>query len=473
MPSRFRRYSLSRRHLLQSLGLGAAAAPLLPLMNASGQDLEGVIPKRLLLLYSPDGIAARDWNTPVDWRPTGSETDFTFHFIHEPLTPMKHKIAVPWGLTLTAAGAGEAHAHGMAGLWTGATLNGPSGNVSFDGGNGHLTGWGSGPSVDQILAEASGSSLPYAEPKDGATQETAYRTVELGAQPGNPTSLTRMIYSGANSPIHPESDAQAAFSRLFAGVVPSGEQTAPDPALERLKLQRGAVVDVLKNDLSRVRTKVGSEDYYKLDAHLEGLLAIEQRLASEGGEVVTESCSVPAEPDDPGNGDQAYPADIRNMMDITAHMLACDVTRIASLQMSYGFSYVRHSWLGHTSQHHTMSHDNTDRRQELQEIDNWYSQQVLYLLQKLDSFPEGNGTVLDNTLVVWGRELGTTAHRFERSPIIVAGGSSLGVVQGRNLNYDGQQHAKLLVTIAQIMGLDINSVGDIEPDSGALSGLFV
>jgi len=454
------------------LGLGAAAAPLLPLFNASGQDLEGAPPKRLLLLYSPDGIAALNWNTAVDWRPTGTDTDFQFHFVHEPLTPIKHKVTVPWGLTLTAAGAGEAHAHGMAGLWTGATLNGPSGNATFDGGNGHLTGWGSGPSVDQIIAQASGPALPYAQAKDAAMQETAYRTVELGAQPGNPTSLNRMIYSGPNSPVHPESSAVAAFNRLFAGVVTSGGAVTPDADLERRKLEQGAIVDLLKNDLSRIRNKVGSEDYYKLDAHLEGLLAIEQRLANQGTGVGSASCSVPAGPVDAGFGDQAYPADIHNMMDITAHMLACDVTRIASLQMSYGFSYVRHSWLGHTSQHHTMSHDNTDRRQELQEIDNWYSQQVLYLLQKLDSFPEGNGTVLDNTLVVWGRELGTTAHRFERSPLIVAGGANLGVVQGRNLNYDGQQHAKLLVSIGQALGLETESVGDIAPNSGALSGLL-
>jgi hypothetical protein len=469
--TRFRRHGLSRRHLLQSLGLGAAAAPLLPLMNASGQGLEGAPPKRLLLLYTPDGIAARDWSTAVDWRPTGTETDFQFHFIHEPLTAIKHKITVPWGLTLTAAGAGEAHAHGMAGLWTGATLNGPSGNVSFDGGNGHLTGWGSGASVDQLIAQASGPALPYAEAKDAALQETAYRTVELGAQPGNPTSLNRMIYSAANSPIHPESNALAAFSRLFAGVSTSPGEEPIDAALERTMLEQGAIVDLLKNDLTRIRRKVGSEDYYKLDAHLEGLLAIEQRLAGQAGGVVTESCSLPPQPTESGSGDQAFPQDIRNMMDITAHMLACDVTRIASLQMSYGFSYVRHSWLGHTSQHHTMSHDNTDRRQELQEIDNWYSQQVLYLLQKLDSFPEGNGSVLDNTLVVWGRELGTTAHRFERSPLIVAGGANLGVVQGRNLNFDGQKHAKLLVSIAQVMGLETTTIGDIAPNSGPLSGL--
>lgn len=467
-----RRFGISRRRILASLGLGAAAAPLIPLLNASGQGLDPVAPKRLLLLYTPDGIAARDYNTAVDWRPTGSETEFDFHFVHQPLTPMKHKIAVPWGLTLSAAGAGEAHAHGMAGLWTGATLNGPSGNATFDGGNGHLTGWGSGPSVDQLIAQASGPGLPYVQPKDAMTQETAYRTVELGAQPGDPTSLTRMIYSEANSPVHPEASPKAAFDRLFAGVVPTAGEPMVDPDVLRTRLEQGAIVDLLKSDLSRIRKKVGSEDYYKLDAHLEGLLAIEQRLAGQSTDVVTQSCTVPGQPEGGGLGDQAYPGDIQNMMDITAHMFACDVTRIASLQMSYGFSYVRHSWLGHTSQHHTMSHDNTDRRQELQEVDNWYSQQVLYLLQKLDSFPEGDGTVLDNTLVVWGRELGTTAHRFERSPLIVAGGANLGVVQGRNLNFDGQKHAKLLVSIAQIMGYETESVGDIDPSSGALSGLF-
>lgn len=471
MTSPSRRYSLSRRHLLQSLGLGAAAAPLLPLMNASGQGLEGATPKRLLLLFTPDGVAARDWNTAVDWRPIGTETDFQLHYIHEPLAPLKHKLVVPWGLTLTAAGAGEAHAHGMAGLWTGSKLNGPSGNATFDGGNGHLTGWGSGPSVDQILANAAGPGLPYAAARDAAAQETAYRTVELGVQPGNPTSLNRMIYSGPDSPVHPESNPLAAFGRLFAGVTPGGGEAPVDPALERRQLEQGALVDLLKDDLGRIRRKVGAEDYYKLDAHLEGLLAIEQRLMGQEGGVVTESCSLPAEPVEGGFGDQAFPGDIRNMMDITAHMLACDVTRIASLQMSYAFSYVRHSWLGHTSQHHTMSHDNTDRRTELQQIDNWYSQQVLYLLEKLDSFPEGNGTVLDNTLVVWGRELGTTAHRFERSPLVVAGGANLGVPQGRNLDFDGQKHAKLLVSIARIMGLDTTSVGDIAPNSGPLAGL--
>ena len=132
------RFDVSRRQLLQSLGLGAAVGPLIPLLNASAQTAPR--PKRLLLLFTPDGMAAQNYNTTVDWKPTGTETAFNFHQIHVPLDPFKAKIVVPWGLTMSAGGAGEAHAFGMAGLWTGTTLPPPSAGVSFDGGNGHLTG---------------------------------------------------------------------------------------------------------------------------------------------------------------------------------------------------------------------------------------------------------------------------------------------------------------------------------------------
>jgi len=153
------RFGISRRRLLQGLGLGASVGPLIPLLNASGA--ESVRPKRLVLFFSPDGAAALDWANAVDWRPTGTETDFTFHAMHAPLEPHKSKVVVPWGLTLTAGGAGEGHAYGMAGIWTGATLSEPSAGADFDGGNGHRTGWGSGPSIDQIVAQAFGPNTPY------------------------------------------------------------------------------------------------------------------------------------------------------------------------------------------------------------------------------------------------------------------------------------------------------------------------
>ena len=86
--------------------------------------------------------------------------------------------------------------------------------------------------------------------------------------------------------------------------------------------------------------------------------------------------------------------------------------------------------------------------------------------------PEGNGTLLDNTLIVWGRELGSTSHRMDRVPMVIAGKAGGKLVTGRNLSFSGQQHAKLLVSIGQLMGLSsLTSVGDRSMNSGPLSGL--
>jgi hypothetical protein len=160
-------------------------------------------------------------------------------------------------------------------------------------------------------------------------------------------------------------------------------------------------------------------------------------------------------------------------MDIATHILACDVTRILTLQLSYGFSNVTHTWLGHTSAHHTMSHDDTDRRTELSAIDNWYSKQVATFLQKLDAVNEGSGTLLDNTLIVWGRELGNTSHRMDRVPFMMAGKAGGALRTGRFLNFDRQEHAKLLVSIAHLMGLQSTTkVGNRQTSAGPLAGLL-
>src|SRR5215471_74143 len=113
----------SRRGLLKSLGVGAGLAPFVPLLHVSGQEAK--IPKRLLLVYTPDGTPDSDapGGGPIDWMPTGTTTNFTLNAIHAPLAPFQSKLVVPWGLVMSAEGAGEQHAYGMAGLWTGASLH--------------------------------------------------------------------------------------------------------------------------------------------------------------------------------------------------------------------------------------------------------------------------------------------------------------------------------------------------------------
>ena len=467
------RFDLSRRRLIQGLGIGAAAGPLLPLLNADAQTAPR--PKRLLLIFTPDGAPALNFNTTIDWKPTGTEAAFMLQMIQAPLQSYAAKMVVPWGLTLTAGGAGEAHAYGMAGLWTGATLPGPSAGVSFDGGNGHLTGWGNAASIDQIIAQAYGPNMPYQRAANDANPETKYRSIALGVQCQSPNTLNRMTYTAPNAPISPEVDPVAAFTRIFAGVTPGGGTTpvTEDPAVTQRRNEQKALVDILKVDLAKIRTRVGAADYQKIDAHLEGVLAMERRLTPTISTTPPSAgCTLGTAPTKVTSNNAAFPAQVTSMMDIIAHAFACDVTRVMTLQLSYAFSHVVHSWLGHTSGHHDMSHDGTDRRTELQAIDNWYAKQIAYLVGQLDAVNEGNGTLLDNTLIVMGRELGSTAHRMDRSPLLLIGKAGGALRTGRFLNYDKQEHVKLLVAICQLMGMSTTSIGDRVTNSGPLAGLL-
>ncbi len=457
----------SRRDLLLALGISAGFAPLLPLLNASAQDAGPAGPKRLLLLYSPDGIPAAGWNNSLNWRPTGGETDFTFHELHSPLAPYRSKVVVPFGMSMTVAGAGEAHAHGMAGLWSAAELKGPGNGANFDGGNGNRTGWGSAPTIDQILAQNFGPEMPYQVPADAPTQQTRFRTFELGVESGNPSSLNRMIYRGDDEPLNPEDNPERAFNTIFAGVSPSGEEPEVDVEAERKKAEELALLNIDRASLSKIRKQVGSLDYYKIDRHLESLLELEQSL-NVPSVTPSDHCSIP----DVSGGN--FPTKVRSMMDIIASTFACDLTRIMSLQMSHGFSDIAHgSWAsgaGGTG-HHTYAHNGNDNTVAQTAIDKWYCSQVAYLVGLLDSIPEGDGTVLDNTLICWGRELGNTAHQFYDYPGIMIGGAGGALRTGRNLNVSGSKHVQWLVSILNLMGHSTNTLGNISPNSGPLPGL--
>jgi hypothetical protein len=458
---------LSRRKLLKALGISAGFAPLLPLLNASGQEAGSSGPKRLLLVYSPDGVAAADWNDSINWRPSGSVTDFTFHEIHSPLEPFKQKIVVPWGMEMTAAGAGEQHAHGMAGCWSASELKGPGAGADFDGGNGNRTGWGSGPSIDQVIAQNFGPDMPYAVAADDPNQETRFRTLELGVDCGNAHSVHRMIYRGEDQPLNPEDDPRRAFDTIFEGVTPGGQEPTVDYAAEQRRAEDLALLNLDRASLAKIRGKVGRLDYDKIDRHLESLLEVEQGLNAPVGGVTAAGCTIPTVGDP-----RSFPYEVRSMIDIIASTFACDLTRVMSFQMSRGFSNVSHGdWApgaGNTG-HHEYAHNGNDDTAAQIAIDKWYATQVAYLLELLDSIPEGEGTVLDNTLVCWGRELGNTAHQFYDYPGLMMGGAGGGLQGGRNLDVSGSGHVQWLVSIANLMGHDINSFGNIQPNSGGLN----
>jgi hypothetical protein len=262
-----------------------------------------------------------------------------------------------------------------------------------------------------------------------------------------------------------------------SGGTPTTTPPPADPAAARIRAERQASLNLLKGEIPKIRAMVGPADFQKIDAHLEGLLALERLNTSAGTPPppppAGSNCALPPASADvaSASNNAGYRTQVTQMMDITTALLACDVTRVVTLQLSYAFSNVVHTWLGHTKGHHTLCHDGIDERAPLSAIDLWYSQQVAYLLGKLDAVSEGSGTLLDNTLIAWGHENGSTAHRQDNVPFMLAGKAGGALRTGRFVNFQGKPHAALLVSIAQLMGLDITSVGNINKNTGPLAGL--
>jgi len=434
----------SRRTFLQGLGAAGVLLPFLPTLSRESEAAPGDGPRRIVLLFSANGTLHENWV------PSGSENDFTLGSILAPLTPYQDRMVVLDGLQVSRDGVGDGHQKGMGHLWTGSRLL--EGGEFEGGGNSGTAGWGGGISVDQHIANAIGD-------------ETAYRSLEFGVQTKGATVWSRMSYSAPNQPIAPEDSPSSMFDRLFA------DFDLDSTELAKIKARRQSVIDVVKGDLDQIIGDQSSEDRIKLEAHLDSIRSVEQRINTE-----VPACEPPLAPGgfDEGANDN-FPEVAQRQMDIMAMALGCDMTRVASLQFSRSVSSTRFSWLGHDKSHHELSHlGNSDPEMinGITQVNTWYAEQVKYLMDALAAIPEGDGSVLDNTLIVWGNELSRgNSHGNDPVPFVLLGGASGALEMGRYLQYDGVRHNRLLVSLCHAMGLDDQSFGNTDGGSGGLAGL--
>jgi hypothetical protein len=439
----------SRRELLASLGASAALAPFVPLLNASGQ--ESTVPKRLVLFFTPHGTV---WN---NWRPTGTGTNFQLSRILASLAPVQKKIVVIDGLGVHDDGVGAPHTKGPALLWTGSPLRDDGKFERGDCSGGCTFGWNSGPSFDQVLAQR-------------LAGKTKFNSYELGVYPGGGAPGSHMIYSGDSKPVPPRQDPVAAWNELFA------DAARPMAETDVLHTKRQLTIDLLNGELSTLETRVASADKPKVQAHREALHQLESQLV---GPMV--QCSTPPKPvasEKPKDQPDAMPWMTDRQLELMVAAFSCDLTRIASFQFRQGendgFPY---RFLGVNDEHHLTSHETTpEAAEKLTKIYTWYTERFASFLMKLDAIPEGAGTMLDNTLVIWGSEIGTgPSHDFRNVPFIVAGGGANGVMGGQYLKVPkGTMHNRLIVSAMRYMGAsEINTYGSLDKESGPLAGLGI
>ncbi|HET9930398.1 MAG TPA: DUF1552 domain-containing protein, partial [Polyangiaceae bacterium] len=323
------------------------------------------------------------------------------------------------------------------------------------------SGWGSGISLDQYLAQK-------------LNPMTTFKSLQVGVHVRDTEVRARISYLAADQPVPPREDPQDVYNALF-GAVTGGAGPS-----QRLLAQRKSVFDLTKGELTRLKKFLGTDDQQKLEAHASSIRDIEQRLTAMPAMMPstgTTACAKPTLDKTDLTDDDLYLRAGRTQMDMAAAALACDQTRILTFQWSYSESEHLFQFLNINGNHHAISHDFSSSGagyDNYNKIQTWYVQQFLYFLQKLDSYKEGDRTLLDNCVVLWATEIGeSTQHDLTMMPYVLAGTCGGKLKSGRFLDMSSNRkdNNQMLVSLGQAMGDDLTSFGDPSGATGPLNGL--
>lgn len=434
---------LSRRTLLRGLGT-AMALPWLEAMTprrllAATAATNPASPLRMGFFYVPNGVHMQHW-TP--------ENDFCLCDlppILNALAPFREKMLVLTGLAQDNAfakgdGPGD-HARSLAAFLTGAHPK------KTDGANIR-----NGVSVDQAAAQKVGdrTRLPSLE-----------LGLERGAQAGNCDSGYSCAYSSNISwrsetmPMAKEINPRAVFDRLFAA--DSSAETA-----SRAARYKSSILDYVLEDAAKLKTRVGQADNRKLDEYFSAVREIERRMASvpKGGDRGTEGIDYPR----PTGVPKDYQEHARLMLDMLALAYQSDATRISTFMFANEGSNRPYPMIGVTDGHHDLSHHGNDAKKQakISQINTFHIDQFAYLVGKLATMPEGDGTVLDHCMLVYGSGIGDgNRHNHNDLPVLLVGGANGTIATGRHLQYPKNTPLNnLYLNLLDRMGVPTDSLGD-------------
>jgi hypothetical protein len=439
---------MSRRNFLIKLGVSPAAAMFLMNLPSLSWAASAKRRQRLVFLFSPNGVI------PKHFWPDEDGEEFALKRILKPLEPFKDQLLTLQGVDNKIKGDGDGHMRGIGCLLTGIELF--PGDIQ--GGSDTPAGWSMGISVDQHI-----KNKLQADP---ATQ-TRFGSLEFGVMvPDRADTWTRMSYAGPNQPVAPISDPYQMFDKLYG------------QAKNRQLL--ASVLDELSEDFSKVQQMVSSEDRRILDEHLEMVRTVELELKAELAHQDEEKTAGHAVPKLPANVDEDndnMPQISRMQIELLVNSFLADFARIATVQITRSVGNARMRWLDIEEGHHQLSHEpdsNEKAYEKLIKINTWYCEQVAHLAKRLAETPEpgGDGSLLDNTTIIWTNELGKgNSHTRNDIPFVCVGGG-LGFKMGRAVKQNRVPHNRWLLSITEAMGHPEKTFGN--PDycgDGPLTGL--
>jgi hypothetical protein len=444
-------WHIPRRTFLRGLGTVVALPTLeamLPTRAAAAAAGAAGLPRRMAFVYVPNGI------NMAKWAPKGVGPDYELSPTLQPLAAHKSDFTVLSGLRHKKAygngdGGGD-HARASATYLTGCQARKTAGaNIRI------------GISVDQVAASRIGD-------------KTRFPSLELSCDRGQEAGSCDSGYSCAyqfniswrseNQPMNPEVEPKLVFDRLFGG----GSAGESAEARARRDLYDKSVLDFVRGQAKTLQSNLGSNDRRKLDQYFTAVREVERRIARNG-------TAPPAVPDGAVGdltAEYSFEQHVRLMFDLMALSFQTDTTRVATFLIAHDGSNRPYPFIGVPQGHHHVSHHRNEEASlnRLAIIDRWHVSQFGYFLDKLKGVTEGDGTLLDNCMIVYGAGIADgNAHAHTNLPTILAGRGGGTVKSGRHLACPAETPlTNLYLAMLDRMGTPTDRFGD---STGVLEGL--
>ncbi|MEE2637881.1 MAG: DUF1552 domain-containing protein [Acidobacteriota bacterium] len=433
--------TLPRRTILRGLGT-TLALPLLdgmvPALTALSQTAARPT-KRFGVVYLPNGVVINQWTPPPG-------PGFTLSPILRPLAPFRDQVVIVSGLTQNANGltakSGAVHGRCATKYLTGAIPR-PFGQEGND--------FRADISVDQLVARDLGANTPL------GSLELSLESGDKGAgtcDGGYSCTYSHTIaWRGPTTPLPMEHDPRVVFERLF------GDGGTTDPAARREQLRaRRSLLDSVTDKVASLRRGLGPGDAAKLDEYLDAVRDVERRIQA----AETQSDRELPVLDQPAGVPDTFASHAKLMFDLQVLAYQSDLTRVITFMVGREFSSRTYPEIGAPGGHHPLSHEHSDAsREQLIKINTHHAEQFAYYLDRLRSTPDGDGSLLDHTLVYYGAGMCEGDHQPWNLPLVLAGGGGGSVKGGRHLLLpDEPPLANLHLSVLDLLGLDIDGLHD-------------
>ena len=427
---------IDRRAFLHGIG-GTALA--LPVLDAMGAEVAEQTPRRFCALYTANGMALPRAENGIDewsWFPTAeSNGEFVFGRSTEPLSDFRQKLSFMGGLYHPSGP--KADPHTCSDMWlTGAPLHNPK------------PGMYNTVALDQVVAQHT---------KQHCRQPSLVLSIDAGT--GFLSRTGTISYNLEGRPIPAENNPRRVFNRLFRGDRESMES-------ERSRLQRRIkLVDAVADSARSLDRQLGKSDRQKMDQYLTSLNELESRMIASERWI-----DIPLKQQDYSHlnldaTSEGEPAEYyRTMFDLIALAFDADITRSVAFMLNredgMGISDSFPLKLGLSATHHKLSHaQDKDGQSQFAKYDRFLSQQLAHFFGRMDSYRDRNGSVLDNTIVLYGSGASTT-HTSRNLPTLLVGGANMGLRHGTYWREGETRMSNMYLSILHSMEIGVDSFAD-------------